>query len=445
MIQNEKGTACGGANPELNSHLTTTSLNPQKSDVNTRLAQVMGYHKHLTRYLVPMLAGTKQPQFKVIQAQRGTNSWKTYLENPPTADEVYQWYELDPDVGVAIITGTQSALAVLDDDGFLPCDTAIPFTPGWRGINRGYLFRLREGRHAKADGFELRYGGLAILPPSIHESGEPYKWLPGRAFSEVDIAELPEGIQQLFQRRKDTSKEVIGTSNITSTNILLKEEEKGSITPGNLASSISAANCILAACGIIASSKFHSPLPGKADVNPSAVLFQVAPDTTLWLHDFGGASRCGEWVTIPEVYHLHKTSRFRRLTKAQNKVWHLRAAIECGLIEPPAVQVKELPTSATAGQRKVYAGVVLRARINELIDPGGGFAFTWQFAAEWCGVSHNTAQAAITYLLQHRFIHTDGTVARQEPIRGVEHIGGVIDRALEQVTDRVIKAVSRPP
>jgi hypothetical protein len=43
-----------------------------------------------------------------------------------------------------------------------------------------------------APGLDLRGdGGVIIAPPSIHPSGEPYRWRPGHAPEEVGLAPMP--------------------------------------------------------------------------------------------------------------------------------------------------------------------------------------------------------------------------------------------------------------
>ena len=65
------------------------------------------------------------------------------------------------------------------------------------GGGRQILFRAPAGRHCPtcktSIGVDVRgQGGFAVLPPSRHESGNDYEWLPGSAPWEIPIADAPE-------------------------------------------------------------------------------------------------------------------------------------------------------------------------------------------------------------------------------------------------------------
>jgi len=75
----------------------------------------------------------------------------------------------------------------------LPFETVEQRTGGG---GRQLLFRAPAGvvvpTCKTARGVDIRgHGGFAMLPPSMHESGVEYAWLPGQAPGEVDVAEAP--------------------------------------------------------------------------------------------------------------------------------------------------------------------------------------------------------------------------------------------------------------
>jgi hypothetical protein len=55
---------------------------------------------------------------------------------------------------------------------------------------------------AVANGIDLRAdGGLVVVPPSLHPSGNLYRWRPGRGPDEVGIARLPTWLSFTLLRR----------------------------------------------------------------------------------------------------------------------------------------------------------------------------------------------------------------------------------------------------
>lgn len=88
------------------------------------------------------------------------------------------------------------------------CGGEIPPTPTWqsaRGKHR--LFLRPSGLPSKAvqvlDGIEFHVGNgkgaLSTVPPSVHESGVRYRWLPGLSLDDVEPAELPPAIVERLQ------------------------------------------------------------------------------------------------------------------------------------------------------------------------------------------------------------------------------------------------------
>lgn len=85
------------------------------------------------------------------------------------------------------------ALIVVENNGLEP-ETVEQMTGGGGGQK---FFRYPAGWHAPTNrtpiGIDIRgAGGFAVLPPSLHDSGRTYEWLPGRAPWETEIAEAPQ-------------------------------------------------------------------------------------------------------------------------------------------------------------------------------------------------------------------------------------------------------------
>ena len=157
-------------------------------------------------------------------AERG---WKVFPLNPrskhplrnshgfkdATTDEetIHQWWREKPLLNLAIATGRDSDLVVIDVDfrhggdaslfeleqelGELP-ETIHVLTPGgWHLYFRHPGVELKSDFGTDFPGLDIKGdGGYVVAPPSIHPSGGPYKWklAPG----EAEIAELPEAFIQ---------------------------------------------------------------------------------------------------------------------------------------------------------------------------------------------------------------------------------------------------------
>ena len=127
---------------------------------------------------------------------------------------IRQWWDRWPWANVAIQTGTQSGLAVVDLDplhggyrtlaqlkaaGIIPADTLVTLTAHTGGGGRHLYYHYpqqatipnRTGRLASGDtpGIDLRgQGGYIIAPPSTHHSGRRYHWDSQR----LTLADLPQ-------------------------------------------------------------------------------------------------------------------------------------------------------------------------------------------------------------------------------------------------------------
>lgn len=141
--------------------------------------------KHALDYLargwsiVPCKPFTKQPYVK----------WRDYQTRKPTPAEVHTWWRKWPRAGIALVTGTLSGIAVVDIDQKSGGTTAgheitplMAKTPGGT-----HLFYETNGRGPAPTGAnydspggkaDLRGdGGYVLLPPSLHPSGQRYKWI----------------------------------------------------------------------------------------------------------------------------------------------------------------------------------------------------------------------------------------------------------------------------
>ena len=146
------------------------------------------------------------------------SEWRT-LQEDLVNDAVFErWYGEDGEhfrrYNMGVVTGRASGnLLVIDLDihknpeagqwwrGLIALENAglEPETAEQRTGGGGLqkFFRAPAGRHCPTNktpiGVDVRgQGGFAVIPPSRHESGQDYDWLPGRAPWEAGIAEAPE-------------------------------------------------------------------------------------------------------------------------------------------------------------------------------------------------------------------------------------------------------------
>lgn len=130
-------------------------------------------------------------------------SWKEFQSRQPTDAELVQWFDDGTDRNLGIVTGEVSGIDVVDLDGPSAIEFAkgnkLPATPmvkTSKGYHAYFLHRRGARNFQKRDDLpqiDLRAdGGYVVAPPSIHETGHVYSWLPGRGLDDLPLAALPE-------------------------------------------------------------------------------------------------------------------------------------------------------------------------------------------------------------------------------------------------------------
>lgn len=134
-------------------------------------------------------------------------AWDTLRHTRAGDDQLRRWWRRWPDANVGLVTGAVSGIVVVDvdprngGDGTLdvleaangPLPVTVEAVTG--GGGRHLYFRhpggevrsgtLAAGIDVKAD------GGLVVAPPSMHVSGDRYRWRTGRSPEELEPAQLP--------------------------------------------------------------------------------------------------------------------------------------------------------------------------------------------------------------------------------------------------------------
>lgn len=130
-------------------------------------------------------------------------SWREYTSRRPTEKEVLHWFDDEfYESNLGVVTGQVSGVLVVDVDGGLerfkplklPKDTLVARSGGG-----GYHFyyechRPVPSRIGAAPKIDIKAdGGFIVLPPSVHNSGHPYRWIHGETPIPLDPTRLPTG------------------------------------------------------------------------------------------------------------------------------------------------------------------------------------------------------------------------------------------------------------
>lgn len=128
---------------------------------------------------------------------------------------VGQWWSRDwPDANIAVGTGAESGLLVLDVDGDDGADTLHELEREHDELPASVECLTGAGRHIYlchpgqairnsvrklGAGLDVRGdGGYVIAPPSMHESGRAYEWVADRSPDDVKLAEAPKWLLDLL-------------------------------------------------------------------------------------------------------------------------------------------------------------------------------------------------------------------------------------------------------
>jgi hypothetical protein len=138
-------------------------------------------------------------------------------------------------------------------------------------------------------------------------------------------------------------------------------------------------------------------------------LFRRADGKVVY-HDWHAASG-EEWYGLADVYAAQHTGKVEKLEPAQLLVWTARLLIQTGFLKPAPVDMPPLPAGAGPAVRKVYDGFKLLLACKWLIHgKGAPTAFSWRFAAAWCGLSERHAGGAMRGLLQGGCVQATGSM-----------------------------------
>lgn len=167
------------------------------------------------------IGGCKRPGKEPI------HRWKERQSKPHTTDEIAHIYTTNPHLNLGVVTGLVSGIVMVDIDtpqgGQAWLDAVGISTPEtWEyGTGRGgshlvyrwpYPFRPDGNPFPDLKGHLdfLGEGRQSVLPPSIHRSGERYRWLNGGPCSNVEMAEAPSVLCVSSERYATPQREPVG-------------------------------------------------------------------------------------------------------------------------------------------------------------------------------------------------------------------------------------------
>jgi len=170
--------------------------------------------------LAAALAGLKRGWSVVPvmpRAKRPIIRWEVFQHRKASEEEARGWFRRWPDANLSLVTGALSGVVVLDVDprhggddslarleaanGALPQTVESVTGGGGRHIYFAHPGRETRNRAGIEPGLDLRGdGGTIVLPPSIHPSGNPYRWRAGHAPGEVALALFPPWLVDHRQR-----------------------------------------------------------------------------------------------------------------------------------------------------------------------------------------------------------------------------------------------------
>lgn len=129
--------------------------------------------------------------------------WEKYQHERADQNQIRAWWEKWPEANVAIVTGRISGVDVVDVDtqkGLDAINELIPdslITPIARSQKDGWHYCFK---HQKGVGCTTRFlpdvdlrgdGGYVVAPPSVGETGNSYRWVPGLSLDQVETAAMP--------------------------------------------------------------------------------------------------------------------------------------------------------------------------------------------------------------------------------------------------------------
>ncbi len=372
--------------------------------------------------LVPIRPGTKEPHHALIREVRGSTKWSRLRDEPASESEIRKWFRLDPEAGVAAITGQPSGgLVVVDVDLEPQGGLELPETPTVvtrRGHHHHFHAQSAVANKQLPWGDLLADGKLAILPRSRHEDGGRYEWKPGASLHDLPLAPLP---TSLCSERYSVSRLTGYPHEGLTAYPALGGGRTGSLRTRDLPGFVRSEGDLRLQAAELGINDYvrprrkflcvlHAETRASAEFSPdsSGVHFYVC-----WHSADGKSYQC---YSLGEVRAALAYGEPRCLNRPEKAVWHLRLLAEAGIVSP--VAVGDVPPHLTGVARRVFEGFLLLLGLRWLCEPGAPTAFTRAFARAWCGVGERQAGDALRDLVRSGLLRVvDAHVAGAKTLR----------------------------
>jgi hypothetical protein len=195
-----------GVTPERRAPVSSSPAKLHREGGGSALAMALDY-LHRGWCVLPQRPGEKHPCVK----------WKPFQLQRPSAEEVRAWFQQFPDAGPLVLLGPISQLFAIDVDGPEAHQALLdhlgeePLAPKvLSGSGKPFRYHLLFRCPQVATGpkktpwhpqLEFRgEKGLLVLPPSLHKSGQRYRWAPGRSLDDVALSDPPVPVVEALAR-----------------------------------------------------------------------------------------------------------------------------------------------------------------------------------------------------------------------------------------------------
>lgn len=140
--------------------------------------------------VIPVAAREKRPAVE----------WEQYQHERASEEQIHHWWQENPAYNVGVVLGAVSGLVVVDVDSAKAAKAIRGLDPGLTPVvttKRGFHWYYKHpgGKVSRArllPGLTLLGdGNYVVAPPSVHPSGEPYRWLDFLSPGDVEPAPLP--------------------------------------------------------------------------------------------------------------------------------------------------------------------------------------------------------------------------------------------------------------
>jgi hypothetical protein len=413
--------------------------------VNATLAAALEYAAHGFS-VIPFQRARKAP------ALRGGEIHRFRAQAAPVR-RLRRWFAGDRH-NVGLLTGSPWRLLVLDVDGEVGLRSVrgLPNPPTPRVLTRrGYhaWFRYdgppRATRIKALPGIDILVDNWQVLaPPSVHPNGTAYAWQDMLTLTDLLLAPTPAWILDLVQTSAAAAPQDQEGQEILYTLPLLPENSqvfpvvatgvsgRAMWTAGEILELSRKPDVALRCAAVLEhlvgrsfrldriGHPFRCILPGHTDRKPSASLWWDQHGGLVYRdwhrkpvrrdHEHEGPA---DWLTLPELRASLAYGEARWLRGAETWTWQMLLLVEAGVVPPAPVQARPLPPGVRPAVRKVYEGFLRLLACKWLLKPGEPTAFTWRFAAAWCGLSNpDFAGQGLQALMKDGYIRQVGTYKR---------------------------------